>query len=142
MAIQQLDTVTQQNAAASEEMASTSEELSVQAADLADTSAGLAAEAQQLQQTIAYSRLDEGRSERGLDTRPAAGPRLAPGKPEPRLSRPVGTSAAKPAARSPRPTAKPAAGAKPPAKPNRKNGVAIDMTVPGGDQEDADFKAF
>lgn len=120
-AIQQLDIVTQQNAAAAEEMAATSEELSAQA--------------EQLQQTIAFFTIAENRTRSTLanttkrlprrpqiTSMPAIHGRVVPG----RQTNVHGASAGKMKS----------------ASPSGDKGIALDMTNPVTDAEDADFQAF
>jgi methyl-accepting chemotaxis protein len=102
LAIQQLDKVTQQNAAAAEETSATSIELSAQA--------------EQLQNTISYFRLDS------HQTTVVA---RAPAKP-----------AEKPKAKKPAAAAKPAATAKP-AAAAQNGGFALDM-----DGDDSEFERY
>ncbi len=121
-ALQQLDQVIQQNAGASEQMSSTSGEL--------------AAQAEKLEASIAYFRIDaEGavvrktaptvRSVKPPAT-PAA-PRQAPSKPRPRVAA--------------RKTAAPAASVVA-AQQARAKGFALDLAQGGPDQDDAHFKAY
>ncbi|MDF1632890.1 methyl-accepting chemotaxis protein [Mycoplana sp. MJR14] len=112
-AIQQLDKVTQQNAGASEEMSATSEEL--------------AAQAEELQASIAFFRIDTAQA-RQTGAQVAA----APARP---AARPV--IPARPAA--PAPAVKPAQHSVG-AQQARVKGFALDMSMGGPDDEDADFQ--
>ncbi len=109
-AIQQLDKVTQQNAGASEEMSATSEEL--------------AAQAEELQASIAFFRVDNAAQAR------QAQPRPAPGRP---AARPAAPSRPATPARTP-------AGQSVAAQQARAKGFALDMSMGGPDDEDADFR--
>ena len=111
-AIQQLDKVTQQNASASDQISSTSE--------------ALASRAEQLQESMAFFRLDTA-------TAPIVRVRSAP---PPR----------KAAATKPSRTAASGRSAPPPVQPNsvthqqqRASGFALDLTNGGGDSEDGNF---
>ncbi|MDF1632891.1 methyl-accepting chemotaxis protein [Mycoplana sp. MJR14] len=109
-AIQQLDKVTQQNAGASEEMSATSEEL--------------AAQAEELQASIAFFRVDNAAQARQAQPRPAparpAGRPAAPSRPATPARTPAGQSVA--------------------AQQARVKGFALDMSMGGPDDEDADFR--
>ena len=110
LAIQQLDEVTQHNASASEQISSTSE--------------SLADQAEELQQSIAFFRLDQGRTIAAAPARkaaPAAATRRPPGK---------GTKSAV--------LSKPKAGSIADQR-TRVRGFALDLTTGGPDAEDADF---
>ncbi len=109
-AIQQLDKVTQQNAGASEEMSATSEEL--------------AAQAEELQASIAFFRVDNAAQAR------QAQPRPAPARP---AARPAAPSRPATPARTP-------AGQSVAAQQARAKGFALDMSMGGPDDEDADFR--
>jgi len=112
-AIQQLDTVTQQNAAASEETSATSDVLSSQA--------------EQLQTTISFFRLDEY----------SAPVRAQPSKPAPAHHNPVAM------AKRPPPQARKTGNGKPVAAKHKSGaGFAIDLATGGADPHDADFKTF
>jgi methyl-accepting chemotaxis protein len=124
-AIQQLDQVTQQNASAAEEMTATSDELSSQA--------------EALQASIAYFRIDAARA--GQAPAPAPAPASQPS--------PAATPMARPVVRPPhsatvsKPLRKPivAKGKLAPVFQGRRNGVALDLTMGGPDGEDAQFRA-
>jgi methyl-accepting chemotaxis protein len=119
-AIQQLDKVTQQNASASDQISATSE--------------ALAARADELQESMAFFKLD------------AAGPRSAPGIPSRSVAKPRKVAVGKPAPR-------PAAPARPAPRPaptqpvtnsvthqqQRAAGFALDLTAGSGDAEDGHF---
>lgn len=112
-AIQQLDQVTQQNAGASEEMSATSEEL--------------AAQAEELQASIAFFRVDAAGTKRTAAPAQTAAPKkqvahIAP-SPKPALRKP-----APPASRSIH------------AQQERARGFALDMSMGGPDEHDADFR--
>jgi len=109
-AIQQLDQVTQQNAGASEEMSATSEEL--------------AAQAEELQASIAFFKVDQAGARRAA---PAASP----------ASRPVAKAAPamKPAFKRPA-----AASHSVHAQQERAKGFALDMSMGGPDERDAEFR--
>jgi methyl-accepting chemotaxis protein len=117
-AIQQLDQVTQQNASAAEQMTATSDELSSQA--------------EQLQASIAYFRIDTtGTGQAHAPAakpiaRPAAKPPLRAAAPKLAARKQVGGTRGKPAA----------------VTSGRGNGVALDLTMGGPDDEDAQFKAY
>jgi len=121
-AIQLQDKVTQQNASASEEMSATSEELSSQA--------------EELQAAISYFKVD-----RATQGRPGASGGLI---------KAAGRAAAKrPASASMRKMTKPVVTTRVGAKPKsvagqqaRVNGFALDLTLGGPDEHDADFKAY
>ncbi|MGK6322945.1 methyl-accepting chemotaxis protein [Sphingomonas sp. DT-51] len=102
LAIQQLDQVTQQNASASEQISSTADALSGQA--------------EELQQSVAFFRLDEANAR-------AAAPRRAP------------RASAKPAPR----VAHAAHAARRTSEPPRPRGFALDLGGVAPDREDADF---
>ena len=106
-AIQQLDKVTQQNAAASEQISSTSEEL--------------AGQAEELQEGIAFFRID------AVDTRAKPSATAAVRKSAPVKKAPVRTPAKKP---------KPGSLAD---QQSRVRGFALDLTQGGADAEDAEF---
>jgi len=125
-AIQQLDQVTQQNASAAAEMTATSETLSSQA--------------EELQSSIAYFRIDatDPGHAPSRAPKPAATPvSRTPGRPAPRLS-------------APKPLRKPIAGkakiatapVSAPGSAGRGKGVALDLTMGGPDDEDEQFKAY
>jgi methyl-accepting chemotaxis protein len=101
-AISQMDTVVQQNAAASEELASTAEELSTQAVEL--------------QRAIGYFRTTRVRAEAEPFHQPA--PRPAPAPPPPKVVRPP----AKPLPAKPAPS-RPASSGPPPARPAGTSGA-------------------
>ncbi|MBB3978411.1 methyl-accepting chemotaxis protein [Rhizobium azooxidifex] len=113
-AIQQLDKVTQQNAGASEEMSATSEEL--------------AAQAEELQASIAFFRIDTAAHARQAQGHPQAAPTRQAARP---------ASPTRPAA--PAPTGKHAAHTVA-AQQARAKGFALDMSMGGPDDEDADFQ--
>jgi len=121
-AIQQLDQVTQQNASAAEEMTATSDTLSSQA--------------EELQASIAYFRIDG--SNTGHPQAPGPKPKSKPVPVARPVARPPHRSAApKPPLRRPiGPKDKPAAAS------GRGNGVALDLTKGGPDNEDVHFKAY
>lgn len=111
--IQQLDQVTQQNAGASEEMSATSEEL--------------AAQAEELQASIAFFRVDAAGAKRASAPARIAAPKkpvahIAP-SPKPALRKP-----ATPASHSVQ------------AQQERARGFALDMSMGGPDEHDADFR--
>ncbi|WBL80273.1 methyl-accepting chemotaxis protein [Bradyrhizobium xenonodulans] len=109
-AIQQLDKVGQQNASASEQVSSTSEEL--------------ASQAEQLQSTIAYFRIEQGRSEAAAPIDRAVNQLRAKAATMAAVERPAKKPQAKPAR-----VMKVAGG----------GGFAFDMND-GGDDRDADFQ--
>ncbi|MBB3978410.1 methyl-accepting chemotaxis protein [Rhizobium azooxidifex] len=110
-AIQQLDKVTQQNAGASEEMSATSEEL--------------AAQAEELQASIAFFRIDNAQARQAK----------AQARPAPARQAPRPASPARPAA-----PARTPAGQSIAAQQARAKGFALDMSMGGPDDEDADFR--
>ena len=110
-AIQQLDKVTQQNAGASEEMSATSEEL--------------AAQAEELQASIAFFRVDNAQARQAK----------AQARPAPARQAPRPASPARPAA-----PARTPAGQSIAAQQARAKGFALDMSMGGPDDEDADFR--
>ena len=113
-AIQQLDKVTQQNAGASEQMSATSEEL--------------AAQAEELQASIAFFRVDNvSHKPAPVATAPQRAHHAAPARPAATLRKP-----AKPAAAAPRQSVS--------AQQARVKGFALDMSMGGPDEDDADFK--
>jgi methyl-accepting chemotaxis protein len=119
-AIQQLDQVTQQNASAATEMTATSEKLSAQA--------------EELQTSISYFRIDTTGAGHGHGPAPRPTPvARAPGRPPMRNA--MGKPASKPLAAK----AKLIATTKP-----RSNGTGagLDLTSGGPDDEDAHFKAY
>ena len=110
-AIQQLDKVTQQNAGASEEMSATSEEL--------------AAQAEELQASISFFRVDSHtrHAARTATPVPRSAPARAPTRPTPPQSR------------------KPASGGQSVATQQaRAKGFALDLSMGGPDEDDADFR--
>jgi methyl-accepting chemotaxis protein len=118
-AIQQLDQVTQQNASAAEEMTGTSDELSSQA--------------EALQASIAYFRIETAAAAHIQAPAPKPGPAGRPaGRPQLR-----GAVVAKQVRKPIAPRGKLAAIA-----PGRSDGVALDLTLGGPDDEDAQFKAY
>jgi methyl-accepting chemotaxis protein len=109
-AIQQLDQVTQQNASASEQISSTSE--------------SLADQAEELQHSIAFFRLDDGRKA-VVAPRSHAAPAAITRRPAGKGTRSATLS-------------KPRAGSIADQK-NRVHGFALDLTNGGPDAEDAEF---
>jgi methyl-accepting chemotaxis protein len=114
-AIQQLDQVTQQNASASEQMTATSDALSSQA--------------EELQGSIAYFRIDAGGSGHAHAQSPA--PARSAARP------PLRAAMAKPLRK-----AIVTKGRLPPLSPGRGNGVALDLAMGGPDDQDAHFKPY
>jgi methyl-accepting chemotaxis protein len=116
-AIQQLDKVTQLNAAASEQMSATSEEL--------------AAQAEQLQSSIAYFQVNRGAGMAAL--RAVSAPASAAAR------RTAARSVRVPAATTKSAAAAPSAQRNGPAKA-QSGGFSLNLTAGGADQQDADFE--
>ncbi len=110
-AIQQLDKVTQQNSGASEEMSATSEEL--------------AAQAEELQASIAFFKVERANATQ-------AGRGQAPAR--------TGAYAPRPAAKSAAPARRSAQDHSLQAQQARAKGFALDMSMGGPDDDDADFR--
>jgi methyl-accepting chemotaxis protein len=123
-AIQQLDQVTQQNASAAEQMTATSDELSSQA--------------EELQASIAYFRIDATSGGHAHASAPKGVPAATS----------MGRASGRPPLRAglPKPAAKTVAGksrfASAPKVSGRGNGVPIDLTMGGPDDQDTQFKAY
>jgi len=125
-AIQLQDKVTQQNASASEEMSATSEELSAQA--------------EELQAAIAFFKVDQAARGRaaGAATLTRSAKRPAADRRVPVPVAAAKRSMARSVARAPIAAKYPSVAA----QQARANGFALDLTVGGADEHDADFKAY
>ena len=119
-AIQQLDQVTQQNASASEQMTATSDALSSQA--------------EELQGSIAYFRIDA--TSTGHAHAHVSGPQSSA------LARPIARPPLRAAVAKPLRKAIVTKGKLPPLSSGRSNGLTLDLAMGGPDDHDAQFKPY